>query len=552
MPLMRKVSIRARLSTLLVFSVLSLCLLGAFSCWTILRMAGQATGFIDHEFEAVRLVGGVESAISDARRFEKDVLLTMGDEQATERYTGLWIAEIGKIRNGLSSLSALSRADEAAGIASMARGIDGYESGFKQVLQQITRGELHDPWAANAAMAPLLPHLASTEQSLALLTHTIEAQATTQRLQLVMAGQAAPWLVLGATVTVSLMALLLVMAIVRSILLPVRELQAVASAWGGGDLRLGLRQSGSDELSQVMRDMDLMQQQLCKLVTQVQAGVEVVNNNTSEIANANSDLSVRTEQAAISLQKTSASVDQLSMAVKLTTQYAAQAVASSEEAVRVAHDGGHIVASVVHTMHGINQSSEKITQIIAVIDGIAFQTNLLALNAAVEAARAGAQGRGFAVVATEVRSLASRSSVAAREIKSIISASVAQIAQGTEQVESAGQKMQEIEACVQGVSKIIEEIRVAANEQFEGIHLISVAMDGIDQATQQNAAMVEESAAGTRSLADEVGNLRSALTVFRVTEGDGEGESDTAGEAEGNSEGMHKGGPSSALQWAAG
>jgi methyl-accepting chemotaxis protein len=226
---------------------------------------------------------------------------------------------------------------------------------------------------------------------------------------------------------------------------------------------------------------------------------------------------MRTEQAAISLQKTSASVDQLSLAVKLTTVSAGQAVNQSQQAVAVAVDGGRIVGSVVHTMQAIHQSSQKITEIIGVIEGIAFQTNILALNAAVEAARAGEQGRGFAVVASEVRSLAGRSSNAAREIKSIIGASVQRIAEGTVQVEHAGRTMTDIVSSVQGVSRIIEEIRAAANEQFEGIHLISLAMDGIDHATQQNAAMVEESASGTRSLADEVSRLRSALTAFKLS-----------------------------------
>jgi methyl-accepting chemotaxis protein len=365
-------------------------------------------------------------------------------------------------------------------------------------------------------MAPLFDSLKLTEQSLTTLTQAITARANVQHRELERAGASAPWLVIGVTAAVSVAALLLVMATVHSILVPMRELQKVASAWGSGDLRSGLQQRGTDELSQVMRDMGLMQQQLCSLVTRVQSGVEVVNNNTSEIANANSDLSMRTEKAAISLQKTSASVDQLSIAVKLTTESATEAVSSSRGAVQAANDGVRVVADVVRSMQAINQSSQKITEIIGVIEGIAFQTNILALNAAVEAARAGDQGRGFAVVASEVRSLAGRSSTAAREIKSIIGSSVAQIEQGALQVESAGHKMQEIVSSVEGVSRIIEEIRAAAQEQFESIYLISRAMDGIDQATQQNAAMVEESAAGTRSLADEASHLRAALGVFKL------------------------------------
>ena len=271
------ISIRTRLAVLLVFSVVSLWLLGSFSSWTILRVSSQATAFIDHEFEAVRVVGGVQTAISDARRFEKDVLLTMGDDQATERNTALWVAEMAKVHRGLTTLATLTQTDDAPGIAAMVRGIDGYELGFRQVLEQIAHGGLHDPWAANAAMTPVFSSLELTEQSLATLTHSIAGRANLQRQELVLAGRAAPWLVVGATALVSVAALLLVMAIVRSILVPVRALQAVASAWGSGDLREGMPQRGTDELSQVMRDMGLMQEQLCSLVTQVQSGVPTNN-----------------------------------------------------------------------------------------------------------------------------------------------------------------------------------------------------------------------------------------------------------------------------------
>jgi methyl-accepting chemotaxis protein len=511
-----KVSIRNRLGVLLVFSALSLCLLGGFSSWTILRMSTQATGFIDHEFEAVRVVGDVQTAIGNARRFEKDVLLNMGDDSATTRFTKLWVSEITKVREGLATLGPLSQPDEVPAIVSMGAGVNSYEVGFKHVLDQIEHGELHDPWAANGAMVPLLESLAQTEQSLATLTQTISARANTQRKELVLAGDAAPWLVVGATALMSVIALLLVMSIVRSILVPVRDLQKVASAWGGGDLREGIVNHGTDELSQVMRDMGRMQQQLCELVKQVRYGVDVVNGNTSEIAMANSDLSMRTEQAAIALQKTSISVEQLSHAVRLTSESAGHAVSLSKGAMREAKDGGRLVGEVVQTMQAIHQSSQKITEIIGVIEGIAFQTNILALNAAVEAARAGDQGRGFAVVASEVRSLAGRSSVAAREIKSIIGYSVEHVEQGAQQVEHAGQKMQDIVTSVHDVAHTIESIRNAANEQFEGIYLISRSMEGIDHATQRNAAMVEESAAGTRSLADEVNHLRHALGVFKV------------------------------------
>ena len=244
-----------------------------------------------------------------------------------------------------------------------------------------------------------------------------------------------------------------------------------------------------------------------------------MRNNTAEITHANGDLSDRTEQAANSLQKASASIDQLSFAVEQTAESASQAVQNAAQAMHDAQRGGQVVAKVVDTMKDINTSSRKIADIISVIDGIAFQTNILALNAAVEAARAGDQGRGFAVVASEVRSLAGRSAEAAREIKSIIVSSVEKVEQGSALVQTAGQTMREIVSSVGDVSAVIEAIRLAANEQVDGIRAISASMGGLDQSTQQNAAMVQESAAGAMGLSAEADKLHAAVSAFRLSSG---------------------------------
>jgi methyl-accepting chemotaxis protein len=244
----------------------------------------------------------------------------------------------------------------------------------------------------------------------------------------------------------------------------------------------------------------------------------VVSSNTHEIATANHHLADRTENAAITLQKIAASVDVLAASAKTTADSAAQAVHVSGGAMQVAARGGEEVARVVSTMRAIDSASRQIAEIIGVIDGIAFQTNILALNAAVEAARAGEQGRGFAVVASEVRSLAGRCAQAAREIKSIIARSVDTVKQGSALVESAGQTMQEIVGSAGQMASVIDGIRRAANEQLQGIEHINAAMGGLDQTTQQNAAMVEESAAGAQSLAQETQQLRSAVAVFKLGE----------------------------------
>ena len=251
-------------------------------------------------------------------------------------------------------------------------------------------------------------------------------------------------------------------------------------------------------------------------MTEVQNSAANIQVASTEIATGNHDLSNRTEQTASNLQQAASSMDQLTGTVKQTADSARQANQLASNAATVAVRGGSVVAQVVTTMHEINASSKKIADIIGVIDGIAFQTNILALNAAVEAARAGEQGRGFAVVASEVRSLAQRSAEAAKEIKSLIGASVGRVEAGSKLVADAGQTMTEIVGSVQNVSQIIGEISTASNEQSEGIELINSSVNQLEQMTQQNAALVEQSTAAAESLREQARRLSDVLQGFRL------------------------------------
>ena len=306
----------------------------------------------------------------------------------------------------------------------------------------------------------------------------------------------------------------------QSILLPLKQAVEVAQKVSAGDLTSQIDTSGTDETSNLLASMKTMQDSLTRVVASVRQGSESLATASFEIAQGNQDLSGRTESQASALEQTAASMEELSSTVKQNADHARQANQLAMNASTVAVQGGEVVAQVVNTMKGINEASRKISDIISVIDGIAFQTNILALNAAVEAARAGEQGRGFAVVASEVRSLAGRSAEAAKEIKSLINASVERVEQGTTLVDQAGTTMQEVVTSIRRVTDIMGEISAASLEQSQGVSQVGDAVAQMDQVTQQNAALVEEMAAAASSLKTQSQELVQTVAVFKLDEGD--------------------------------
>ena len=305
----------------------------------------------------------------------------------------------------------------------------------------------------------------------------------------------------------------------RSVIRPLDEAVQVSRAVADGDLTVARQSTGRDEIAQLLNALHDMQTSLSRVVHHVRHNADSVATASAEIAQGNNDLSARTEEQASALEETAASMEELSSTVRQNADNARQANQLAVSASSVASQGGDVVAQVVSTMRGINDSSHRIADIIGVIDCIAFQSNILALNAAVEAARAGEQGRGFAVVAGEVRSLAQRSAEAAKEIRTLIHASVERVQQGTQLVDRAGETMTEVVTAIRRVTDIMGEISAASGEQSAGVAQVGEAIAQMDQATQQNAALVEESAAAADSLKAQAQQLVQAVAVFRLRSG---------------------------------
>jgi methyl-accepting chemotaxis protein len=329
-------------------------------------------------------------------------------------------------------------------------------------------------------------------------------------------GRSGQWILGLGAVVAAVLGIGFAVLTTRSITRPLGEAVTVAEAIARGELNRQISVKGRDESAKLLSALSAMQTSLSQTVGGVRQCSMGVSTASIEIAHGNSDLSARTESQAASLEQAAASMEQLNAQVQQNADHAREASELVASAARVAGRGGEVVGQVVETMKGINASSREISDIIAIIDGIAFQTNILALNAAVEAARAGEQGRGFAVVATEVRELAGRSAQAAKQINTLISASVERVVQGSNQVNEAGATMQELVKSTQEACELVEQISQASQQQALAVAQVGEAVTHMDQVTQQNAAMVEQIAAAAASLRDQADELVGTVAVFQL------------------------------------
>jgi methyl-accepting chemotaxis protein len=519
--LLRRLTLRSRFLLTMAIVAVSLSALGAWGVIANQVGTSRVSGLFDEAQASADAVSRVRESLFNMRRLQANIMAVGSSNTVeVERLIGLWKAETAEV---LKHAQALAKADPdnsdlAALLKAQKDQLGAYVAAIAPIADQLQQAKL-DGSAALAYAEREEPKVQALMQGAdAMLKAT---QARQAQIRLDMAASSA--LVSNLRLVLVVLTLAVVMPLLwftlQSVCGPLEQAVAVAGRIAQGDLSETLRLEGDDETAALLRSLQQMQESLRVLVGQVRESADSIQLASQEVAVGNQDLSQRTEQAAGNLQVTASSVEQLHGAVSQSADAARQANQLAAGASAVAERGGQVVSQVVSTMDEINHSSRKIADIIGTIDGIAFQTNILALNAAVEAARAGEQGRGFAVVAAEVRSLAQRSAQAAREIKSLIGDSVDRVANGTRLVSDAGTTMGEIVSSVQRVTSMIGEITHAATEQSSGLGQVNQAVSELDRMTQQNAALVEQSAAAAESLKDQAARLAALVATFRLEPG---------------------------------
>ena len=515
-----RLSIRARLYFGTIFSLVLLVIIGAMGFIALDRTRGTLEVLFSQRVQTLTDMSDLRTALGDLRRAEKDIIINFNNTVEVAALRESWGKTLAALRKSLADVRQVQAGDVdfVAAIDKSLGEIQQYEAGIVPIFDQIERAQI-DGAGGGAYADRLKTHMEATDQLFSRLATSAreqmqEARQGVDTLAATMSGLIGVALVLALAVLIPLTYLS-----VRSITRSLAQARDLAERIAGGDLSRDTQALNHDEVGQLVTAMGRMQQSLRGLVRQVQDAAGNISTASSEIATGNHDLSQRTEQTAANLEEAASSMEMLTSTVQQSAQASRQASDFASSAAEVAARGGAVVSQVVSTMDQITTSSRKIADITGVIDSIAFQTNILALNAAVEAARAGEQGRGFAVVASEVRSLAQRSAGAAKEIKELIGSSVERVEDGSRFVSQAGQTMTEIVGSVRRVSGIIHEITASAAEQSDNIGHISQSVTQLDQMTQQNAALVEQSTAASESLREQALQLTRAVSQFKLHDG---------------------------------
>ncbi|MFL6625549.1 MAG: methyl-accepting chemotaxis protein [Vitreoscilla sp.] len=517
---MRNISVRSRFYLVMSLVAISLMVQAGWGWLSAQSGISTVTVLFDQADATAQQVGALRESMASVRRYQAEMIATaVSNPSGVAPVHDAWKSAIGALNTGGDALARAHPGDAALAelVGKQKKLLSDVVEVIDPIAQQLTDAKM-DAAAALAYAGQANDKLDAAQANLTAILKSQQTGMAGIRAEIAR-GSLIASIARIALVGITLAIFLPLMWItLRSICGPLDQAVAVATRIASGDLGSRIVAEGRDEPARLIRALADMQAALRRLVGQVRESSESIEVASSEVASGNTDLSQRTELAASHLQRTASSMDALTVTVRQSTDSAHTANQLATSAAAVAARGGAVVSQVVSTMDEINSSSKKIADIIGVIDGIAFQTNILALNAAVEAARAGEQGRGFAVVAGEVRSLAQRSAEAAKEIKALIGASVDRVESGSRLVNDAGTTMTEIVASVKRVTDIIGEISAASTEQSQGIVEVKGAVGEVDQMTQQNAALVEQSAAAAESLKEQATKLAQVVSTFRLGE----------------------------------
>lgn len=516
----RRFTIRLRMLGAIMTVLLLLGSLGAAGIYGMSRIAAVGDAFVSQSFASVNQMVNLRGQMGAIRQLEKDAIIQYESPDTVIKLLLQWRAAIAQAQEIAQQMKQTSSQNvhQVEVVQGIIESLSQYEKKFSPVAKQLESSGYDTATIANKMSQKAIDEFAKANGLMQELSTLLQKQVDAAVAEQTAVAKQTRLLFLGILVLAILIVVPTTWLNMQSICKPLAHACRAAEAIAGGDLAQPIRVQGKDEVADLQNALLRMQGGLNDLVHKVRDASDNIATSSQEIASGNMDLSNRTEQTASSAQTAVSSLSQLTVTVQQTASAAQLANQLASSASDAASKGGVVVDQAVVSMREIAASSRKITDIIGLIDSIAFQTNILALNAAVEAARAGEQGRGFAVVASEVRHLAQRSAAAANDIKSLIHHSTQAIDGGVKHVEEAGVAMQQMVGSVQRVSDIIADIKAASSEQAAGIEQIGHSVVNMDKMTQQNAALVEESAAAAQSMNEQANRLDALVHQFRLLE----------------------------------